>query len=97
MNEHGKKILLVTLEVIVLAVLTIGTYCGAIKLVFTFGDAPFPLIFLISVMVSDVLYLTTVRFWPIRNIHIKIIVGLLLFACSAAIATIYMMSLNFGF
>jgi len=97
MSGRGKKVLLITSEIIALVILTISFYWGAIKLIFTFGDGRFPLIFLILVVVSDVLYLVTMKFWPLKKIYIKIVVALLLFACSAAIATIYMMPLNFGF
>ena len=84
----GKKILLIILEVIALAILTISVYWGALKLIFAFADGPFPLVFIILVGLLDVIYIAMVKFWPFKNIHIKIVVAFLLFACSAASATI---------
>jgi hypothetical protein len=88
MHAMGKKVLLIILEVIALAILTIGAYWGALKLLFEFGDGS-SLIFLISVIVFDLVYIFTIKFWPLKNIHIKIIVALLLFACSAALVTVF--------
>jgi hypothetical protein len=94
----GKKALSITLEVIALAILAVGAYWGAMKLIFAFPySRSFPYIFLISVIVLDLIYIFTIKFWPLKNIHVKIIVAILLFACSAALATSYLMPLNFGF
>jgi hypothetical protein len=89
MHEKDGKILSILLKVIALAILTIVAYWGAVKLILAFGYSQFPMIFLISIIVFDVLYLSTVKFWPLKNIHIKIIVALLLFACSAALVTVF--------
>jgi ABC-type transport system involved in Fe-S cluster assembly fused permease/ATPase subunit len=98
MSKRGKKLLSILLEVIGLSILTVGIYWGAMMLIFAFPYSQlFPYIFLISIIAFDFIYICTVKFWPLKNIHIKIIVGLLLFACSAALATSYIMPLNFGF
>jgi hypothetical protein len=84
-----KKVLSIILEVVALAILTIIVYCGVVKLLFhVLAYSSSPIIFIILVGVSDVLYLSTIKFWPLKNIHIKIIVGFLLFACTVASATI---------
>ena len=95
--QERKKILSIILEIIALTILTAVVYWGAVMLIFAFGSGQFPMIFLISVIVFDVIYLSTIKFRPIKNIHIKIVVALLLFACSAALATIYMAPLHSGF
>jgi hypothetical protein len=92
------KSLLITLEVVALIIFTVVAYWGALMLIFAFGDPPFPMIFLVSVIVFDLLYICTIKFWPLKNIHIKIIMALLLFACSAAWATLFIFPpTSFGF
>jgi hypothetical protein len=86
---QGKKVLSIILELVTLSILTVVAYFGAMRLLCVFGYGPFPGIFLISVIVFDVIYVSTIKFWPLKNIHIKIIVALLLVAFSAALATIY--------
>jgi hypothetical protein len=85
-------IMLVVLEIVALAALTVGTYFGAWLLVGAlariYRGLPFTA-FAILVAIIDVVYICTIKFWPLKNIHIKIIVGLLLFAFSAAIVTCY--------
>lgn len=84
-----KKVLPVILGTIALAVLTLGIYWGALILIFAFPySQTVQYIFLIFIITSDLIYLCTVGFWP-KNIHIKIITGLFLFAFSAALATCY--------
>jgi hypothetical protein len=84
-----KKVLPIVLETMALAILAIGVYWGALKLILAFPySQTFQYIFIISVIASDLIYLCIVGFWP-KNIHVKIILGALLFGCSAAIATIY--------
>jgi hypothetical protein len=97
----GKRVLssvFVVLEIIALGSLTIGAYFGAWLLVGILvhidGHLPF-VTFAISTAIVDVVYICTIKFWPLRNIHIKIIVGLLLFAFSAAIATCYLVAYMF--
>jgi len=85
-------IVLVVLEIIALAALTVGTYSGALLLVGILLRNDRGLLFMafaILAAIIDVVYICTVKFWPFKNIHIKIILGLLLFAFSAAIATCY--------
>ncbi len=93
MNEPGKKVLLIASAII----FTIAVYVGSVCLILAFGDPPFPMIFLVSVIVLDLIYICTIKFWPLKNLHFKIIVALLLLACSAAIVTVCLMPLNFGF
>jgi hypothetical protein len=91
MQEHRKKVLSITLEVIALVVLTIGTYLGIMKLliapILIFGQSTFSIEFLIGVLIFDVIWILTIKFWPMKNIHIKIFLTLLLFAFSAAVIT----------
>jgi hypothetical protein len=85
----GKIALSITLEVIVLTILTVGVYWGALKLLFgALAYSSSPIIFIILVGILDVIYISTIKFWPLKNVHIKIIAAVLLFACSAASATI---------
>ncbi len=88
-----KKVLPIVLGTIVLAAFTIGAYLGTLKLIFTFPySQTFQRNFLISIIASDLIYICTIKFWPFKNIHIKIVILLLLFACSAAIATCYIVA-----
>jgi hypothetical protein len=89
-----KKVLLIILEVIALAVLTIASYLGSmwwllgiIGYIFS-SDFP-PVIYLVTILIFDVLWLATIKFWPLKNIHIKIILTLLVIAFSAAFITSY--------
>jgi len=87
----GKKALSITLEVFALAMLTVGAYWGIMKLliapILIFGQSTFSLEFLIGILAFDVVWISTIKFWPLRNIHIKIFLTLLLFAFSAAVVT----------
>jgi hypothetical protein len=89
-----KKVLpaiLMILEIIALSSLAIGTYFGTWLLAgaLAYCVGYFFITGAIAIAIADILYICTVKFWSSRNIHIKIAVGLLLFACSAAIATCY--------
>ena len=102
-----KKVLSIVLEVIALATLTVAAYWGVARLmighpirimgIYINGDWVFTGIFLIAVLTFDIIWLTTIKFWPLKNIHIKIVLTLLIFAFSAAVATCYMMPSSFGF
>ena len=103
----SKKVLSIILEVIVLAILTIIAYWGMVRLMIGHpirimglninGDWIFTGTFLIAVLTFDIIWLATIKFWPLKNIHIKIVLTLLIFAFSAAVVTCYMMPPSFGF
>ena len=105
MNERRKKIVSITLEVIALAILTGGTYWVFLMLMIRplntgvpiTGDLPFSKIFLIALLIFDAIWLVTMKFWPLKNIHIKILLTLLLFAFSAAVVTLHTMPTSLGF
>jgi hypothetical protein len=97
----GKKWLSITLEVIVLAILTIAAYFGSEWLlrIMLGGFLPYlerrlnisffsPLTFFIMVLVFDILWIATIKFWPLKNIHIKIALTLLVVAFNAAYAPV---------
>jgi hypothetical protein len=87
-----KEVLPIIFGTVALAPLTIGTYWGTFLLVFAFPySQKFQYVFPISIIASDLIYLCTIGFWP-KNMHIKIILAVLLFACSAAAATIYVIA-----
>jgi hypothetical protein len=91
-----KKVLSIILEIIALAILTIAAYYGAIKLIFAFPYSRlFPYIFFISLIFFDFIYICSVKFWPLKNIHIKIIVRLPLFAFSTADVTFFIFASMF--
>ncbi|MCJ7728697.1 MAG: hypothetical protein MUO27_02280 [Sedimentisphaerales bacterium] len=102
-----KKGLSITLEVVVLAILTIVAYWGVVRLmigrpiriigIYINGDWVFSGVFLIAVLTFDIIWLATIKFWPVKNIHIKIVLTLLVFVLSAAVVTCYMMPPSFGF
>ena len=102
-----KKVLSIVLEVIGLAILTIVAYWGVVRLmigrpirimgIYINGDWIFTGTFLVAVLAFDIIWLATIKFWPLKNIHIKIVLTLLVFAFSAAVATCYMMPPSFGF
>ncbi|MCX5635464.1 MAG: hypothetical protein NTW55_06490 [Planctomycetota bacterium] len=74
-----KKVLSITLEVVALTILTVGVFWGIVKLLFhALAYSSTPIIFIILVGVLDIIYISTIKFWPLKNIHIKIIVVLLL-------------------
>jgi len=93
MQEHRKKVLSITLEVIALAILTVCVYWGVLKLLIDpisiIGDWPFSGTFLIAILAFDAMWLATIKFWPFNNVHVKIILTLLIIAFSVAVATCY--------
>jgi hypothetical protein len=101
----SKNALSITLEAIALAILTGGTYWVFLILMIRplntgvpiTGDLPFSKIFLIALLVFDAVWLVTIKFWPLKNIHFKILLTLLLFAFTAAVVTLHTMPTSFGF
>jgi glucan phosphoethanolaminetransferase (alkaline phosphatase superfamily) len=101
----SKKVLLIILEVVALATLTFIPYWYMVKLMIGHsirimglninGDWIFTGTFLIAVLTFDIIWLATIKFWPLKNIPIKIVLTLLIFAFSAAVATCYMMPPSF--
>jgi hypothetical protein len=93
MNEHGKKVISITAKVIALAILTIGIYLGILKLLIDpiciIGDWPFSGLFLVTILSFDGIWFATIKFWPFRNIYIKIFSTLFIIAFSFAVATCY--------
>ena len=105
MNEREKKILSVTLEAIVLTMLTGGLYAGMMMLFlrppecivgytlyFLTGNGFSSEIPLIVIFAFDAVWLTTIKFWPLKNIHIKIVLTLFVLAFSAAFVTCYIIA-----
>lgn len=89
-----KSILLIVLEVIVLAILTVAAYFGSMWCLlgiigYIFMPDSYPEIYLAGVLIFDVLWFTTIKFWPLKNKHIKISLTLLMLAFSAAFITSY--------
>ena len=86
-----KKVLSIIAEVIILAILTVGAYFGIMKLliapILILGQLTFSLEFLIGILGIDVIWISTIKLWPLKNIHIKIFLTLLLLAFSAAVVT----------
>jgi hypothetical protein len=86
-----KKVLSIIEETIVLSILTVGAYFGIMKLliapILILGQLTFSLEFLIGILAIDVIWISTIKFWPLRNIHVKIFLTLMLFAFSAAVVT----------
>lgn len=93
MKMSGKKVIPTTLEIIALLVLATGVYWSALTLladpISIMGDLPFSGPFLIIILTFNVIWFATIRFWPVKNIHLKVVLSLLVFAFSAAIATCY--------
>jgi len=97
-----KKVLFVMLEVVALAILTIAAYFGSMWLlgitIYAFlpylnrrwnipiGDFS-PVMCLIMILIFNALWIATIKFWPLKNIHVKIVLTLLVFAFSAAFVT----------
>jgi len=97
-----KKVLSISLEVTALAVLTVGVYVGLMMLFlrppecivgntlyFLTGGGFSSKIPLIIVLTFDAIWIATIKFWPLKNIHIKIVLTLLVFAFSASFVTSY--------
>jgi len=93
MKVSWKKITPMTFEIMALLVLAIGVYWGALTLLIdpinVIGDLPFSGLFLIAVVTYNVIWFATIRFWPVKNIRLKVVLSLLVFAVSSAIATCY--------
>jgi hypothetical protein len=102
-----KMVLSIILEVISLTILTIVAYWCVVRLmigrpirllgIYINGDWVFSGKFLIAVLTFDIIWLATIKFWPLKSVHIKIVLSLLIFAFSAAVVTCYMMPSSFGF
>jgi hypothetical protein len=101
----SKKTLSITSEVIVLTILTVGVYAGIMMLFlrppecivgntlyFLTGDGFSSKIPLVAILAFDAMWLATIKFWPLRNVYIKIVLTLLLFAFSAAFVTSYIVA-----
>jgi len=95
------RITLIVLEATVLAVLTIGIYLGTITL---FLRPPECLLVLLNILSGDgfsskiplviifafnAIWFVSIKFWPLKNIHIKLVLSSLLIASSAAFITAY--------
>ena len=98
----GKKVLSIVLEVIALAILTIAAYWGSMMLFlcppewlmgntlyFLTGNGFSSKIPVILLLMFDAIWLAIIKFLPLKNIHIKIILTLLIFAFSVAFVTCY--------
>jgi hypothetical protein len=99
--QERKKVLSIILEVIGLSILTLAAYFGSNwllrimlgsflpnleqRLNISFFS---PLTFFIMVLVFDILWIATIKFWPLKNIHIKIALTLLVVAFNAAYAPV---------
>jgi ABC-type phosphate/phosphonate transport system permease subunit len=92
-SENVKKRLSVTSEVIILIILAVGLYLGELKLlvdpISIMGDWPFSTQFFAAVLTFDVIWFVTIRVWPLKNVHVKIILTILVVTFSAAIMTCY--------
>jgi len=98
---NRKKVLLIILEVVALAILTIFAFwCSMMlflcppewlvsTLYFLTGQGFSSNVPLIVLLTFDIIWLATIKFWPFKNIHIKIILTLLVIAFSAAFITSY--------
>ena len=92
MLQKKRKFLLICLELIFLAVLTALIYVGSYVLLFG------PMDLLISKGIStwvalfvilgfDLVWIIIMKLWPLKNIHVKIVLTLIVFAVSASILT----------
>ena len=104
MQEHRKKVLSIILEVIALVVLTIGTYVGTLMLFFRPPEwLMLPLYYLtiddfsskiplVIICIFNAIWFASIKFWPLKNIHIKLVLSSLLIAFSAAFITMYILT-----
>jgi hypothetical protein len=89
-----KQVLPIIFGTIALGILTVAAYWGSTMLIFSahiWGSK----ISLIAVLIFDVIWLATIKFWPLKNIHIKIALTLLVLAFSAAFVRICIMTYMF--
>ena len=104
MQEHRKKVLLITLEVITLSVLTVGIYLGTLRLCFRPPECLVPLLFyliagdpssktsLVIIFIFNAIWFVSIKFWPLKNVHIKLVLSSLLIAFSASFITMYILT-----
>ncbi len=92
MQQKRRKILLVSLKAVGLAVLIPVVYWIAFKLlldpveVFVFEKIPTWLVFLIVIGVN-IGWIVVMKVWPLKSIYIKIVLTLLVFTLSASFLT----------
>lgn len=82
--QERKKFLSIILEIIALAILTVGVYLGMMMLFlrppewivgntlyFLTGEGFSSKIPLIIVLIFDAIWIAAIKFWPLKNIHIR--------------------------
>ena len=104
LNMSDNRITLIVLEATVLAVLTIGIYLGTITL---FLRPPECLLVLLNILSGDgfsskiplviifafnAIWFVSIKFWPLKNVHVKLVLSSLLIAFSASFVTIYVLT-----
>lgn len=100
--QERKKVLSVISEVFALVILTVGVYVGMMMLFlsppewivgnalyFLTGEGFSSKTPLIIVLTFDAIWIAMMKFWPLKNIHFKIVLTLLVFAFSASFVTSY--------
>jgi hypothetical protein len=107
MNAQRKKVVFFIIEIITLAILSAGGYWGMVKLfigspiivggITITWDWVFSRTSLVTVLILDIIWIASIKFLPIRNVHAKIILTFFLLALSGAIVTCNMMPSSFGF
>jgi len=100
-----QKVLSIVLEVIALTTLFVGFYICVMMLFlrppewlvgntlyFLTGNGFSSKVPVILLLMFDAIWIAIIKFLPLKNIHIKIILTLLIFAFSAAFVTSYMIA-----
>lgn len=95
MKENSRKILLVCLEVVCLAILLPTFYWGTLKLVLApienayYTSRPEPILpiwgVVVLILAIDIIWIVLMKLCPKGTIHIKVVLTLLVLTLSAAI------------
>ncbi len=92
MREKNRKLLLISLEVLSLAVLIPIIYWSAVRLLLVpiadmlYGRLPTALVILI-VLLFDLLCIALIILWPHGKVHARVLLTLLVFTFSAVVIT----------
>jgi hypothetical protein len=94
MLQEKCKLLLICIKVIFLAILTAAIYVGSyvllsgpIDLLISKGVST--LVAFVVILGFDVFWIVLMKLWPLRKIHVKIVLTLIVFAVSASILTCF--------
>ena len=104
MKEHEKNVSSTTSKMIVVAVLTVGFYCGMTILFFRPPECLALTLYnltgngfssktpLVIIFAFNAVWFASIKFWPLNNVTIKLVLSSLLVAFTASFITSYIIA-----